>query len=107
MHLEIYRLHADGDSGTISFGPPPDGYPDGNRTRVMLRDGQPEDLNGKVEGAVIETVLEPLIDGSRRLGFRINRGPLLPSAATFAPDVALYKWAFVLDPQDQLVEEQM
>lgn len=100
----LYRLHADSETGQISLGPPPTGYPDACRTQVMLdiKTGNPTNLVGRVEGSTIEVI----IDDDNRLNFRINGGRLLPSEAQFPPDAPLRKWIFVVDPDDTIVMAQ-
>ena len=53
--------------------PPPEGWPNGHSTQVMVNEaGQPANLNGRANGAVIEVVVDHS-DGS--LAFGVNGAP--------------------------------
>ena len=103
----LYRLsRKDQDTGEQPSGygfegSPPAGYPDGNRTQVMVReDGVASDLRGRARGAVIETLFDTI---SRTLSFRINGGPVLKALSGFPPDAQLRMFSFLFDQGDRLV----
>eukprot|EP01048_Picozoa_sp_COSAG05_P007544 COSAG05_NODE_535_length_8871_cov_311.345759_2_plen_247_part_00 len=62
--------------GKVDYEPPPKGYPNGNYTTVVMKDGagQRTNLTGKANGATIEVSID---HDAGTLGYRINGGPYL------------------------------
>ena len=87
MLYRVSRL----EGGAFSFdAPPPDGYPDGTRARVMVNAaGQLTNLQGRVRGAVIETIVD---EQHGALSFRINGGPIVEALRGFPPGAPLREW---------------
>jgi hypothetical protein len=70
--------------------PPPKGWPDGHRKRLMWDDsGQPTNLRGRAEGAVIEVIVD---HDTGTLSFRINGGPPILALSGFPRGAALRAW---------------
>ena len=82
---------ANGFIGTV-MPPEGSGWPDRNGTHVLKdADGNPTNLCGKAEGAVIEVCVDH--DGGS-LSFRVDRGPLHPAVLSgFPPAASLRPWA--------------
>ena len=99
MLYRVSRL----DDGAFSFDvPPPSGYPDGTRTRVMVNAvGELTNLQGRARGAVIETIID---EQRGALCFRINGGPVIEALHGFPPGASLREWAYVLDKGDRVCQ---
>ena len=70
FHARLFCYSRDAN-GQLTGAPPPEGWPDGNRTQVMVDEaGRPADL--RKSGAVIEVVVDHS-DGS--LAFGVNGAP--------------------------------
>lgn len=100
----LYRITRNRETGRISFDePPPKGFPDGNRTRVMISTGgKPTNLRERAEGAVIDCVVD---DASGTLYFGINGEPLLKGLTGFPLGQPLRRWALICDKGDKVVVE--
>jgi hypothetical protein len=98
----LYRVSRLAD-GAFSFDvPPPSGYPDGTRARVMVNAaGELTNLQGKARGAVIETIFD---EQRGALCFRVNGGAVIEALRGFPPGSPLREWAYVLDKGDRVVQ---
>ena len=87
----LYRFSRNA-AGELVNAPPPEGWPDGDRTQLMRNAaGQPADLQGRAEGAVIEVIVDA-DEGS--LAFRVNgEAPLRVPDFAFPQGAQLRPWA--------------
>jgi len=78
--LELYsgrlRCICRNPDGKLDYGPPPEGYPNGNYTTIVMRNnaGRHTDMKGRATGAVVEVVLD---HDTGTLGYHINGGRYL------------------------------
>ena len=103
------RLHrlCRAEDGSVSYlKPPPQGYPDGNSTHVLVdHAGKPATWISL--GCGHGTLITCTADGSGGLAFRVDDGPwcAVPNFA-FPHDAPLRRWAFVPDKEDQVYHEE-
>ena len=104
----LYRLSRDLDTGQITFdAPPPAGYPDGCKSRVMINaKGKPTNLRGRARGALITCKMEAdARTGRGILLYSINGGPVLTGLGGFPLKAKMRRWALICDPRDKIVIE--
>ena len=98
---KLHRISRNADGEIDYFTPPPEGWPDGFGTQVMRNAaGQPANLYGRAEGAVIEVIFDA-DEGS--LAFRVNgEAPLRVPNFAFPQGAQLRPWARMVKVEDRV-----
>ena len=87
---EILRGTRSRHTGEATNAPPPAGYPDGHRQRVLFDEsGNPASLHGHASGSTVEVHLD---HDAGTLSFSINRGRRFHALSGFPPGAALRPW---------------